>query len=136
MSGFFREPERDPELGNALRRIEAAWETDNSEALRRGILAAAGSRLAPLGPPAVRWWEWISAQSRVALPVGLAASLAFGLLIHRSTVPSLGGYSTDLGSDSTVVLAALSEPAIGSQFTAHLIAPEGNDWLLQQAVGQ
>jgi hypothetical protein len=73
----------------------------------------------------------------VALPLGLAASLGAGLLLRGSGgVPAEGGYSTELGADSTLVLAALSEPATGSLFTGHLIAPEGNDWLLRQAVEQ
>jgi hypothetical protein len=41
-----------------------------------------------------------------------------------------------MGSDSTLVLAAFAEPAAGSQLTGYLIAPEGNDWLLEQAVDQ
>lgn len=135
MSGLFRDSERDPDLGNALRRIEAARETGDVEALRRRILAAARPRLVQLGAPALRWWEWISTWTRVAVPVGLAASLAAGLLVQASgTATALS--STDMGSDSTLVLAAFSEPASGSWLTGHLIAPEGNDWLLEQAVNQ
>ena len=137
MNGLFREPERDPELGKALRLIEATRETGDLEALRRRILVAARPRLAQFGAPALRWWEWISAWTRVAVPVGLAASLAAGLLVQASgTATALSSYSTDMGSDSTLVLAAFSEPALGSRLTAHLIAPEGNDWLLEQAVSQ
>ena len=137
MSGLFREPERDPELGRALQRIDAARETGDLEALRRRILAAARLRLARLGAPALRWWEWISDWTRVAVPVGLAASLAAGLLVQASgTATALSSYGTDMGSDTTLVLAAFSEPASGSRLTAHLIAPEGNDWLLEQAVSQ
>jgi hypothetical protein len=135
MSWLFRDSERDPDLGNALRRIELARETGDLEALRRRILAAARPRLAQLGAPALRWWEWISTWTRVAVPVGLAASLAAGLLVQASgTATALSG--TDMGSDSTLVLAAFSEPASGSRLTAHLIAPEGSDWLLEQAVSQ
>jgi hypothetical protein len=137
MSWLFRDPERDPELERALQRIETARETSDVEALRRRILAAARPRLARLGAPALRWWEWISTWTRVAIPVGLAASLAAGLLIRAGgTATAFSSYSTDMGSDSTLVLAAFSEPASGSWFTAHLIAPEGNDWLLEQAVSQ
>jgi hypothetical protein len=137
MSGVFRDPERDPALGEALWRIEATRESGDLEALRRRILAAARPRLAQLGAPALRWWEWISGWTRVAVPVGLAASLAGGLLVQATgTTTVFSNYSTDMGSDSTLVLAAFSEPASGSRFTAHLIAPEGNDWLLEQAVSQ
>jgi hypothetical protein len=137
MSGLFREPKHDAELGKAMRRIEAASEPGDPEVLRRRILAAARPRLAQLGSPAPRWWEWISGWNRVALPVGLAASLAAGLLVQRSGNPyTLGSSSVDVGSDSTLVLAAFSESASVGQLTAQLIAPEGDDWLLQQAVGQ
>jgi hypothetical protein len=137
MSGLFRDPERDPDLGSALRRVEATRGVGDLEALRRRIVAAARPKLAQLGAPALRWWEWISTWTRVAVPVGLAASLAAGLLVQGSgAAAALSSYSTDLGSDSTLVLAAFSEPASASRLTAHLIAPEGNDWLLEQAVNQ
>jgi anti-sigma factor RsiW len=137
MIGLLREPERDPELGKALRRIEAGWEPGDPEAVRRRILAAARPALTRLGSRAPKWWEWISGWTRVAVPVGLAASLAAGLLVHQSVnAGNASGYSTDMGSDSTLVLAAFSESDAGSELTAHLIAPEGGDWLLEQAVGQ
>jgi hypothetical protein len=75
--------------------------------------------------------------NRIALPVGLAASVGAGILVlgNAGAIP-LASDSTDLGSDSTLVVAAFSEPAAGSELTGYLIAPEANDWLLQQAVGQ
>jgi hypothetical protein len=137
MSWLFREPERDPELGKALRAVEAAWEQSDPESLRRRIIAAARPTMGRLGSRAPKWWEWISGWTRVAVPVGLAASLAAGVLVHGSgTTTSLSASATDMGSDSTLVLAAFSEASAGSQWTAHLIAPEGNDWLLEQAVRQ
>jgi anti-sigma factor RsiW len=137
MNWLFREPERDPELGKALRRVEASWEQSDPESLRRRIIAGARPTFGRLGSRAPQWWEWISGWTRVAVPVGLAASLAAGVLVYgSSTTPSLSGAGTDMGSDSTLVLAAFSEASAGSQWTAHLIAPEGNDWLLEQAVGQ
>jgi hypothetical protein len=136
MSGLFREPKRDPALGSALRRIEAASRMDDPQALRRRIVAAARARLARLGSPAPQWWEWISAWIRVAVPVGLAAALAAGLLVGGSDTTTLSNSATDMGSDSTLVLAAFSDPAAGSELTGYLIAPEGNDWVLEQAVSQ
>jgi negative regulator of sigma E activity len=137
MSRLFEEPERDRVLGEALRQIDAGAGPGDAEALRRRIMAAARSRLAELATPSPRWWEMISGWSRVAVPLGLAASLAAGLLVQGSVTGADSASSTgELGADSTLVIAAFSEPGSGSLLTAHLIAPEGNDWLLEQAVTQ
>jgi hypothetical protein len=134
MSRFLGEPERDPRLGDMLRVLETV-EPGGTEELSRRIMAAARPRLAELRLPSPPWWEVISAWTRVAVPVGLAASLVAGVLVRGSvTVAGAGAYATDLGSDSTLVLAAFSEPASGGQFAAQLMAPEGDDWLLEQAV--
>jgi hypothetical protein len=134
MSRWFREPERDPALGNALRQLESASELGDTASLRRKILAAARPRLAGVGSTAPQWWEWISGWTRLAVSVGVAASLAAGLLLRGGAETE--GYGSDLGSDSTLVLAAFSEPAAGSALTGYLIAPEANDWLMEQAVEQ
>jgi hypothetical protein len=135
MSALFGEPGRDPKLRAALRRIESASPVGDVEALHRRILAAARPKLAELGASAPRWWEWVSGWMRVAVPVGLAASLAAGLLVRGSNdITGAAASTSDLSPDSTLVLAAWSEPAAGGQLASHLIAPESNDWLLEQAV--
>jgi hypothetical protein len=137
MNWLLREPERDPKLGAALRQLDPAPEAARAEDLRRRIMARARSRLAELDAPAARWWEWLSRWVRIAVPVGLAASLAAGLLLpRRSDMANLRGYSIDTSSDSTLIAAAFSEPSARGQMAAHLIAPEGNDWLLEQAFTQ
>jgi hypothetical protein len=135
MSRLFGEPRRDPELGAALRRIESASPTGDAEVLRRRILTAARPRLVGLGTRAPHWWEWISGWMRIALPVGLAASFVAGLLLPRSgEMALLSSYTTETGADSTLIVAAFSEPSARGQLAAHLIAPEGSDWLLEQAL--
>jgi anti-sigma factor RsiW len=137
MNWLFREPERDSTLGDALRQMQSVPEPGDADALRRRIIAAARPALGRLGSRAPKWWEWISGWTRIAVPVGLAAAVAAGLLVQGSiSAGNAGVSSTDMGSDSTLVFAAFSEPAAGSQLTGYLIAPDGNDWLLEQAVGQ
>jgi hypothetical protein len=136
MNGLFQEPKRDRVLGEALRQIDSVAGPADAEILRRRIVAAARSRLAELTRPAPRWWEMISGWSRVAVPVGLAASLAAGLLVQGSVTADSTLAVGELGADSTLVIAAFSEPRSGRLLTAHLIAPEGSDWLLEQAVTQ
>ena len=137
MSWLFREPPHDPKLGAALRRIETTVPLGDSEPLRQRIGAAARPKLAELRSPAPRWWELISRWMPVAVPVGLAASLAAGLLVPASgEITTLAGYAADAGADSTLVIAAFSEVGIGGQLAAHLVAPESGDWLFEQALGQ
>jgi hypothetical protein len=137
MNWLFREPERDPKLGAALRQIDPVPDVARAETLRRRIMARAQSRLAEFDSPAARWWDWLSGWVRIAVPVGLAASLAAGLLLPRGgDVAGLGRYTIETGADSTLIAAAFSEPSTRGQMAAHLIAPEGNDWLLEEAFTQ
>lgn len=137
MSWLFREPGHDPELTAALSRLDAQPDPNRAEPLRQRIMAGARPRLAELRAPTPHWWEWISRWMPVAVPVGLAASLAVGVLLPRSgEVANFAAYTADAGADSTLVLAAFSERSAAGQLAIHLIAPEDNDWLLEQAVIQ
>jgi hypothetical protein len=71
----------------------------------------------------------------VAVPAGLAASLGAALLLQGATSSALDNANADVGADSTLVAAAFSEPG-NSDVADYLIAPGGNDWLLEQAVIQ
>jgi hypothetical protein len=137
MNWLLREPERDPKLAAELRRLDSTPNPAGAEDLRRRIMSRARPRLAGLTLPAARWWEWLSRWVRIAVPVGLAASIAAGLFLPGRNEMTLSGSSTnEIGADSTLMVAAFSESAARSQLASHLIAPEGNDWLLEQALTQ
>jgi hypothetical protein len=137
MKWLLGEPGRDPELAAALGRTDPVPDAARSEDLRRRIMARARPILAEIDLPTARWWEWPSAWVRIAVPIGLAASLAAGLLLPRSSeMASLGTSTAEAGADSTLLLAAFSEPSTRGQVTAPLIAPESNDWLLEQALNR
>jgi hypothetical protein len=134
---LFSEPPHDPKLGAALRRLETESSPDEGEVLRQRITARARLRLAELRSPAPHWWEWISGWMPVAVPAGLAASLAAGLLVSGAgDVSSPAAYTSDAVPDSTLVIAAFSEGSVGQELAAHLVAPEGGEWLFEQAVTQ
>jgi hypothetical protein len=135
MKWLFPEPERDPELAAALRRIEPAPDLSGEEALRLRILQAVRGQSLELhaGPP--RWWEWISAWIPLAVPIGVTACLAAALLLRGTgELPGAGVYSAETAADSAMVLATFSDAGFGRQVTAQLIAPEGDDWLLSEAL--
>ena len=130
----FHEPERDSELAAALRQIEPLPDRSAEEALRLRILQAARARSIGLNASAPRWWEWISAWIPVAVPMGVTACLAAALLLPGTgELVGAGAYGGETGADSAMVLATFSDAGFGSQVTAQLIAPEGDDWLLSQA---
>ena len=134
MSWLFREPERDPRLGQVLRQLEAT--PDDADRLRQRITAAARARLANARVPAPRWWEWIDRWIPVAVPVGLAVSVAGALLLPGSGELSVSrSVSAELVADSALVTAAFSDQ-LGGELAAGLIAPESDEWLLEQAVTQ
>lgn len=137
MNWLLREPDRDPKLAAALRPLDSAPDPAEGEDLRRRIMSQARPRLAELTLPAARWWEWLSRWVRIAVPVGLAASIAAGLFLPgRGEMTLSGSSTTEMGADSTLMVAAFAEPAARGQLASHLIAPEGNDWLLEQALTQ
>jgi hypothetical protein len=137
VSWLLREPQRDPQLATALRLAEAESRASDAEPLRQRIMAAARPRLGAFRPSPSRWWDWISRWMPVAVPLGLAASLAAALLVSADRdITTSAAYAADAGADSTLMIAAFSEGASGAQLAAHLVAPEGGDWLLEQAVIQ
>jgi len=136
MRWLFREPERDRRLGEALRQLETSSTRDDAQ-LRQQIMDAAAGRLTTLRSASPVWWEWISRWVPVALPVGLAASLAAVILVPQAEDISLTtGYTAEVAADSTLVAAAFSESPDGTQLASHLVAPEPGDWLLEEAVSR
>jgi len=137
MRYLFREPTRDPELGAALRRVDPASTLGDDESLRQRITVAARGRLNDLRsrPPAL--WEIMSGWVRVTIPLGLAAGLAAALLVPGGgDLTSSRTSSLDRGTDSTLVLAALSDRTAGGLSGGALAEPESDDWLLEQALSQ
>jgi hypothetical protein len=136
MSYVFREPDRDPRLSDALRRVDDK-PVDDDHALRQRIMDAARPTLAALRTAGRPWWSWLSAWVRVAVPVSVAACLAAALFLPgRGDVVTDEATASTTAVDSTIVSAALSSPGSGGQLTEHLIAPEAGDWLLAQAFDQ
>jgi len=137
MSWLFREPSHDPALAAALRGLEAESPGGDADVLRGRIVSAAAPKLRQLRSPAPRWWEWISHWMPVALPIGLAVSLAAGLLLPSAgDLVNVASSSADAGADSTLVIAAFSEVSAGGELAAHLVAPAGGDWLFEQAASR
>jgi hypothetical protein len=135
MNWLFQNPRRDPELGDALRKLEQPSRQDDAD-LRQRILAAATPQLSALRSPGRHWWEWVTRWMPVAIPLGLAASLAAGLILPADEeVSPTTEYATEI-SDSTLLAAAYSEESDAGQMAAHVVAPESGDWLFEQAVAQ
>ena len=84
-----REPERDLELSEALRRLEgdAALGDADWNRLRAGINARAARLFArPLAPVRpVTWWETLAGWSRAAVPLAAAAGVFLVFLALQET---------------------------------------------------
>jgi hypothetical protein len=136
MKWLFHEPQRDPRLGDALRQLERLSSQEDGQ-LRQRIMDAAGPGLSALRSASPSWWEWITRWMPVAVPVGLAASLAAALLVPGAEEVSLSSaYTAEAPADSTLVIAAFSEDPAGTQLAAQLVAPEPGDWLFEEAVSR
>jgi len=136
MNWLFQEPRRDPKLGDALRKLERPSRLDDSD-LRQRIVAAATPQLSGLRSPGRHWWEWVTQWMPVAIPLGLAASLAAGLILPATEeVSPTTDYATEMSADSTLLAAAYSEESDAGQLATHVVGPESGDWLFQQAVAR
>ena len=134
MNWLFQEPPRDPKLGDALRKLERPSRQDDAD-LRQRIVTAATPHLSALRSPGRHWWEWVTRWMPVAIPLGLAASLAAALIlpVDEEASPSTD-YATETSADSTLLAAAYSEEPDAGELAAHVVAPESGDWLFEQAV--
>jgi hypothetical protein len=121
---------RDRKIGEALSRRAPAASSVADDELRGRILRAARPELVRIAGGR-SWWEWTAAWSRVAVPVGLAASLAAGALLARtSTVATTGD------TESSVILGAATGAAGGTELGDQFVAQANDNWLLTQALGQ
>ncbi len=134
IAGMFDDPERDPRLAQALRGAPAPDTSLDDDRLRGRIMAAARPRLAQLRARQRPWWEWTAAWARVAVPVGLAASLAAGVLLIGSPTPveSVSSVAADTVTASGVILGAAAGATGSPQVGDALVAQASDDWLLTQ----
>jgi len=137
MKWLFTDPQRDPQLAAALRRLEAEAGSPDLDRLHQRIVLAARHRRPGQRSASVRWWEWVDHWIPVAVPLGVAASLVAAVLLPVSeelTVAS--AYAAEAPADSALVTAAFSDQSSGGQIAAHLIAPQEGEWILEEAVNQ
>jgi negative regulator of sigma E activity len=138
IAGMFNDPERDPRLGDVLRGQPARSASLDDDALQARITSAAAPRLAQLRARQRAWWEWTAAWARVAVPVGLAASLAAGVLLVRSpaTVESSSSVAADTVTASGLILSAAAGTTGSPQVADELVAQPSDDWLLDQVMSR
>ena len=73
----------------------------------------------------------------IAIPVGLAATLAAGLLLPSGAdAVSAAASSANAGADSALVIAAFSEADSTGELATPLVTPESGDWLFEEAVSR
>ena len=138
IAGMLHDPERDPRLADALRGTPMPIGSLNDEQLHSRIMAAARPRLAQFRARQRSWWEWTAGWARVAVPVGLAASLAAGVLLVQS--PSSGESLSSVAADTTtasgVILSAAAGGTESPQVGDELVAQASDDWLLTQVMSR
>lgn len=132
---------RDAEIGRALRAVEAAaHDGSDDDVLAARIVQAARPRLAELRRGSRPWWEWTAGWARIAVPVGIAASVIAGVLALTNDVdPALASDR----AEAVVVLDSLAERAVVLGFGAppeegepagELIAQATDAWLLAEVL--
>jgi hypothetical protein len=129
-AGLFGEPKRDRVLGEALGWREPVESRLADDELRTRIVHAARPELARLARGRF-WWEWTAAWGRVAVPVGLAASLAAGALLAR-----VSATTTSAATESSVMLSAAAGSSGAADLGDQLVDQATDSWLLSRALGQ
>lgn len=135
---MFDDPERDPRLADALRGTPTPSSSLGDDQLRSRIMAAARVRVAQLRSRQRPWWEWTAAWARVAVPVGLAASLAAGVLLvqNPTSIESITSVAADTVTASGVILSAAAGTTASPQVGDELVAQASDDWLLTQVMSR
>jgi hypothetical protein len=138
IAGMFRDPERDPRLADALRATQAEGALLEDDSLPARIIAVARPHLAQLRARQRPWWEWTARWARVAVPVGLAASLAAGVLLIQSPSwrDSISNVAADTVTASGVILSAAAGTTGSPQVGDQLVAQASDDWLLTQVMSR
>lgn len=133
MSPLFSQPERDSQVGESLRRHELRPAPTEEQALVRRIMTAAQPALGRLRNPARPWWEWLAGWAQLAIPAGVAVSLAAGgvLLTERGSISS--SWSEDSVTVSETVLSVATLPAGEVQVGDQLLVAPSDEWLLSGA---
>jgi len=136
IAGMLGDPERDPRLADALRRTQEQGASLDDDQLHARIVAAARPRLFQLRARQRPWWEWTAAWARVAVPVGIAASLAAGVLLIQSpsSADSISNVAADTVTASGLILSAAAGAAESPQVGDLLVAQASDDWLLTQVM--
>jgi hypothetical protein len=142
--GWFGRIERDHELGEALRRLEAGTPAGDDDVLRARVTLAAESalrdlRVRSLGQDAAPWWEWTSRLARLAVPAGAAVALASALLVARTGVPAtlVSVAAADTLTVSGLLVSAGAAEAGGTELALDgLLAPAEPGWLFTEAMGR
>ncbi len=138
IAGMFDDPERDPRLAEALRGTPTPSASLGDDQLHSRIMGAARPRLAQLRARQRPWWEWTATWARVAVPVGLAASLASGVLLVQTTTSgeSISSVAADTVTASGVILSAAAGTTGSPQVGDELVAQASDDWLLTQVMSR
>jgi hypothetical protein len=131
---LYRGPNRDPRLTAALRHLEEPISQAEADRLRAAILAAAKPTLLAIRERNTPWWEWASRWRRVVVPLGVAASLAAGVLVARSDLGRAVLADAAAASDHAMVLSAATMATGAELVTSELVLPMSRDALMGSAI--
>ncbi len=133
MTRLIPDPEPDPRLAGELRRLERNPSVADEQNLIRRIMTAANPVLGQLRNPPRPWWEWMAGWAQMAIPAGVALSLAAGgvLLTERGSINA--AWNEDSMTVSETVLSAVTLPAGEARVSEQLLAAPSDELLLNGA---
>ena len=145
------EPERDPQLGRAIRAAEGPPPSvARLELLGTRIAAAALAALEARRERA--WWEWMASWARTEVALAVAATILAAVVGGATTVgradvgndtasstvatPSLTRQPSSAARLDSVVARSLATGASSDQVMNALVGPATGEWLLTAAVAR
>ena len=133
MKWLMSDPERDPLLGDALRRLDGAPSPHQEQVLVRRIADAAGPMLSERRNPPRPWWEQVADWSRVAMPAAVGLGLTAAAILASEWGAISPSWSSGDVTVSETVLSAATLPAGEVTVEDQLLAPVSDEWLLSGA---
>ena len=130
--------EKDPDLRDALRRLDRELSPAEDDALRVRIALAAQPALRARRvsvPESNRpWWEWTSSWARLALPAGAAVATASALLLTQVDLAVTTEAATNTVAASSLLVSP-GDATSGGALLDQVLVPVEQDWLFSEAMG-
>ena len=134
MTRLLPEPDRDPKLAQALRRLDREDFPRSEAALVQRIMLGAGPVLGARRQPERAWWEQVAGWSGFAMPAAVGLGIAAAAVLYSERGAINPAWSSDSLTVTETMLSAATLPRGEVPVEDQLLAPVSDEWLISGAM--